>query len=277
MDTKEKLEQFSQYLMARGWSLNYRNSMRLILNYLDENKILFESISQDIITKLFNSRNYSLSSKNQFIKAGRRYGDFLGIPKENNAFYVIKLLPVGYNIPNFITAEEIRDGIKYLKTYHSDICSTAKIDAVFDFLFATGCRKTELLTLKRDRFNLSNNSCKVLGKGNKERNIYFNDRVKQEIELYFSTEEEEFNAFNITSSRLIYLVKLVSKYLNKNIYIHLLRHSAARNMIMKDIPVQIVKEILGHKSLQMTERYTQPNDKMISEKYKEKMNKRGGI
>jgi site-specific recombinase XerD len=65
--------------------------------------------------------------------------------------------------------------------------------------------------------------------------------------------------------------RLLTKYLGKRIYTHLFRHSGARNMIMKDVPLLMVSKILGHSSINTTMRYCAPDEKMISEKYKEKM------
>lgn len=266
-----KLEDFLAYLTARNQSKNYFNSMRVFYVYLDKNNLTFEQVTQNVLTNFFNSNEYKSNSKNQFIKSGRSYGDYLQIPKENNPFYQIKLISVEYRIPDFLISQEIEELKKQLKTYNSNKYSIYKIEAMIDFLFGTAIRKAELLNLKRVDFDLNNNKCKVFGKGKKERYVYFNDKVKNEIEIYFNSELENINAFNITIGKLGYLVKLMSKYLHKKVYLHLLRHSGARNMVMKDIPVTIISKILGHSSTQSTLRYIDPSEQMIADKYKEKM------
>jgi site-specific recombinase XerD len=68
-----------------------------------------------------------------------------------------------------------------------------------------------------------------------------------------------------------YLPKLMGKYLNKNIYTHLYRHSSARFMIDKGLNIQDVSRILGHSSITTTMLYVNPSDTAIKNKYKEKM------
>ena len=267
----ELLNKYKAYLEARKQSQNYANVIKHWLGYLEENKI--ETFTQETITQFFNtSEKYGISYRNLFIKSGRDYySKFLQIPKEQNEWFKIKLIKEEYRIPDFMTPKDIEEAKKVLKTYFSHKCSIPKIEALIDFLFASGCRKAELLTLKREDIDLENNKAKVFGKGKKERYIYFNDKIKKEIVLYFKTEPETLNAFNITISKVNYMSRLLTKYLGKRIYTHLFRHSAGRAMLMKDIPLLFVSKILGHSSIQTTLRYTDPNEEMISQKYKEKM------
>jgi integrase/recombinase XerD len=270
MNNKENLQKYREYLDARNRSINYGNTMKLWLEYMEEKKI--DIITQEVITEFFNTTNYSASSRNQFIKAGRDYySNFLQIPKEQNEWYKLKLLAVAYKIPDFLTPKDIEEAKKILRTYYIHKCSTPKIEALIDFLFATGCRKAELLNLKRADIDLENNKAKVFGKGKKERYVYFNLKTKREIEAYYKTEPEYTNAFNISLGKLSYIVKLLTEHLGKKVYLHLIRHSSARNMIMKDVPLLMVSKILGHSSISTTMRYCEPDEKMINDKYKEKM------
>jgi len=268
---KEKLiEQYRAYLLARSQSLNYINVMRTFLNFLEENKLEPMDITQETLTVFFTkNERYSISTRNQFIKGGRSFYDFLGL--HDSAWHRMKLMQVAYRIPDFLTVQDVEEAKKYLKTYHSKKYTIAKIEALISFLFATGVRKAELLNLKRADIDIENNKAKVFGKGKRERYIYFDNKTKAELIDYFSAEEEKTNAFNLTLGKINYIPKLLSKYLGKKVYLHLFRHSSARNMIMKDVPINIVQKILGHSSLQTTMRYTEPNEKMIADKYKEKM------
>lgn len=267
----EKLIKYKDYLSALNQSANYYNIMIIFYKYLDSKQLVFEQITQENLTEFFNTNKYSASTKNQFIKAGRHYGNFLQIPKESNIFYNIKLLKVAYEIPDYLTEEEISQAKSYLKTYHSNIYALSKIDALLSFLYATGVRKAEFLNLKRVDFDFRNNRAKVFGKGQKERYVYFNNKVKKEVDIFFKSEEERINAFNITIGQLHHIMQIIGKYLNKNVYAHLLRHSSAKNMNMKDIPLNIIQKILGHSSITTTMRYTDPDEKMVAEKYKQKM------
>jgi len=266
----EILIKYKDYLLARKQSMNYFNITKIWLEYLDTHKIDMNNITQEIITNFFNDKKeYSINTRNQFIKAGRSFDEFLG--KQDSEWTKIRLIQPEIRITEVLTPKDIEEAKKYLKTYHSQQYSIAKIEALLSFLFATGIRKAELLNLKRSDFILTENKAKVFGKGRKERYIYFNDRVKKEVEVYFNSELEKDNAFNVSLGQLHYMVKLISKYLNKKVYMHLLRHSGATDMMNKEIPINMVSKILGHTNIQTTMRYLNPTQQMIADKYKEKM------
>ena len=255
------LNDYKNFLIARGLSLNYLNIMRIFLAYLSEKKIEAQNITQETITNFFNNNStYSISTKNQFIKAGRNFYLFLGI--ENNEWTKIKLMRTERKIPNYLTEEELEKGIAFLITYHSKRMTPIKIRALLHFLFFTGSRKQEVLILKRENFNFTNNSVKVYGKNKKERMIFYSPKIGKEIQKYFESEPEKNNAFNITLGKLHYIVKLMGKYLNKHIYLHLLRHSYARNLVEQGVSLGVISRQLGHSSILTTQIYASPDDEM---------------
>lgn len=268
MTNQEQLINYLNYLTARGQSKNYFTIMRIWLAYLEKQNI--ENFTQETITQFFNSKNYSNNSKNQFIRAGRDYYTaYMQVPKENNEWHKIKLLKIAIKIPDILTDKDIEEAKKYLITYFSRKMTPNKIRALIDFMYYSGCRKNELLTLKRSNFNLKENCAKVLGKGDKERVICIPEKVKKEIQDYFISENEENNAFNMTIDKLKYLMKLLKKYLGKNVYSHLFRHSFARNLIFnKGVDPNTVSKLLGHSSLITTMIYINPDEKTIKDNYK---------
>lgn len=59
-----------------------------------------------------------------------------------------------------------------------DICSNLRDLALIDILSSTGMRVGELVLLNKDDVNFVERECKILGKGNKERIVYFDARKK---------------------------------------------------------------------------------------------------
>jgi len=266
--TSTNLEKYKDYLIARGQSINYYTTIRVLLKYCEANNIDDAKITQEQITNLFLSdANYSNSSKNQFIKAGRHYARFLG--QETSVWHQMKLLAVERRIPNYLTEQDLEGAKNSLITYHSDLMQIPKIRALLDFLFYSGARKSELLNLKRKDIDIKERIAKVYGKGQKERIIYFPESVAKTLKIYFACEEEGINAFNITVHQLTYMMRLMTKATGRKIYTHLWRHSGARYMIRKGIPIGVVSKILGHSSLNTTIIYTDPDQKMIADMYKE--------
>jgi len=261
----EELNKYKDYLLARSLSLNYLHVMSIFLAYLGD-----KELSQTIITTFFNDKKYGIQTKNMFIKAGRHYQIFLG--NADSEWHKIKLLKPEQRIPKYLSTEDLAIAKEQLITNESGTrLSITKINALLEFLFYSCCRKQELLTLNRSDFDLAQNRAKVMGKGRKERYVYFPSKVKKDIEIYFRDEPEEGNAFSLTEGRLNYLMYQLSKYLNRRIYPHLFRHSGARDMVNKGVPINVVSKILGHSALSTTMIYISPDEKMINDNYKKMM------
>ena len=113
---------------------------------------------------------------------------------------------------------------------------------------------------------------KVYGKGKKERLIYFPKKVADKLDVYFKSEIEKTNAFNISLYDVNYLSTLLKKcFPDKKLTLHLFRHSGAREMLRKGIPLAVVSKILGHSSLTTTMIYADENEEGRRNIYKEKM------
>ena len=271
------LDDFKVYLETRSLSKNYYNIMRIFLSDLAQNDLLddflndYNILSQEMITNFFNRhQSYSISTKNQFIKANRMFFKFVGI--EDNEWKKIPLMKVERRIPHYLTEQELGEAISYLITYHGNIISSIKAEAILSTLFYTGIRKGEFLNLSRKDFNLEEKSLRVYGKKTREeRIVYFPDKLVKILKDYFESEKIESNAFNIHGHDLKYIAQLLSKHMNKKLTTHSWRHSSARHMIEKGIPIGIVSKLLGHRSLQTTLIYTDPDAEQIKRIYKDKI------
>jgi site-specific recombinase XerD len=265
----EILERYKQYLTAKSQSLNYYFRMRVFLNFLESKKLDYNNLTQDMIVDFLNTQKYNEQSKNAFINAGRSFYQFLG--KEDNDWVKLKLVKVEYNIPEYLTEDEIEKGIAYLITYHSKRITPAKLRAIVHFIFYSGARKEEVVNLKRADFDFKDGKIKLYGKGKKERCAYFPERIGKEFQEYFDSEPEVDNAFNVKAGKIYYYIKLIGKYLGRNVYPHLIRHSGARQMLRKGIPISAISGILGHSDIKTTMRYIDMNEEERRNIYKEKM------
>lgn len=145
----------------------------------------------------------------------------------------------------------------------------AKRDYAILMLFLNcGIRRSELLGL-----NLSDvyeDRIRVVGKGNKERIVYFGSACHKAIEAYM----EERNKLTLTDNRALFgsrngnrisvtaVHRLVEKALLKagldatQFSAHKLRHTAATMMLSGGVDVKTVQEVLGHENLNTTQIYT---------------------
>ncbi|MCF6130828.1 tyrosine-type recombinase/integrase [Flavobacterium wongokense] len=141
---------------------------------------------------------------------------------------------------------------------------------IVDLFYTTGIRRTELINLKVQNIDLSNQTIKVLGKRNKERIIPILPIIGDEIKKYLSersqlqeVKDSEYfflllNGVKLNDSfvyRLInYYFSNVSEKVKKSP--HILRHTFATHLLNNGADINSVKELLGHSSLASTQVYT---------------------
>lgn len=251
----EILTNYKNFLIARKQSINYFNIMRIFFAYLEAQKIDYKIITQEIITNFINSHpEYEKRTLTQFVKSGRHfYTQFLQVPKEQNEWYKIAYYKGHKTTPKFITPEELKEIIRYFCTYENRLMPPNKAKVFIRFVYMTGLRKAELLNLKRTDINLNTNPCeiRVVGKGDKERFIYFAEKyspnLKQELMDYFSSEIENINCFNMTIGKINYFFRKMNKYLpDRKISEHIFRHSFGKYLNDKGVPLTHIQNMLGH-------------------------------
>ena len=148
--------------------------------------------------------------------------------------------------------------------------------------YHTGMRLSELNQLTDNHINFSNNTVKVLGKGNKERIIPLSSDLLTEINIYIQAKAQEFTGLTLgsllvnekgrpLSPRSVY--NIVKHYLSQVTTIekkspHVLRHTFATHLTNKGADLNAVKELLGHSSLAATQVYTHNTIEKLKNVYK---------
>lgn len=140
---------------------------------------------------------------------------------------------------------------------------------ILELLYATGIRCAELVNIRLQDINIHNKTIRIIGKGNKERFALFNEATKARIENYIKVERNYIFAHNeylfinadnkqLSSRTIQRIVKMFRKFLNveKKITPHKIRHTFATHLLNQGVDIRILQELLGHKSLSSTEKYT---------------------
>lgn len=81
-----------------------------------------------------------------------------------------------------------------------DTCTEVRDLAMIDFLVSTGVRVGELVTLNRADIDFNERQCVVLGKGNRERTVYFDARAKVHLQNYLATRTDSESALFVSLS-----------------------------------------------------------------------------
>ena len=161
-----------------------------------------------------------------------------------------------------------------------DNCKCIRDLAIIDILASTGMRVGELVKLNRVDVDFVNRECVVLGKGSKERIVYFDARAKLHLQNYLNSRKDENDALFVSllepHNRLeiagveIMLRKLgLSLEINK-VHPHKFRRTLATRAIDKGMPIEQVQKLLGHQKIDTTMEYAivdQQNVKNSHKKY----------
>lgn len=161
-----------------------------------------------------------------------------------------------------------------------DECSELRDLAIIDLLASTGMRVGELVQLNRKDVNFEERECVVLGKGNKERIVYFDARTKIHLEQYLAQRTDGspalFVSLNRPHNRLsIGAIEARLRKLGKQLSIakvhpHKFRRTLATTAIDKGMPIEQLQCLLGHQRIDTTLQYAmvkQSNVKLAHRKY----------
>lgn len=179
-------------------------------------------------------------------------------------------------LPKVISYEEIE---KLLKNR-----LTTKEKAVFELLYATGLRVSELVNLTVKNVDFKSNLIKTTGKGSKDRIVPMGKKAKEALNHYMkerglllktklgSEAESDFVFLNEKSEKIsrqwVYnFIKKQGETINKTISPHTIRHSFATHLLENGADLRAVQELLGHRSVITTQLYTHISKKRLREVY----------
>ena len=161
-----------------------------------------------------------------------------------------------------------------------DNCKCIRDLAIIDILSSTGMRVGELVKLNRADVDFANRECVVLGKGSKERVVYFDARTKLHLQNYLNSRKDENEALFVSllepHNRLeIAGVEIMHRKLGRSLEInkvhpHKFRRTLATRAIDKGMPIEQVQKLLGHQKIDTTMEYAivdQQNVKNSHKKY----------
>ncbi|MBZ5515424.1 MAG: tyrosine recombinase XerC [Acidobacteriia bacterium] len=155
--------------------------------------------------------------------------------------------------------------------------------AILELLYASGLRVSELVGLDLRHVNFGDGMVLVRGKGNKERIVPFGSKAREAMEAYLPVRERVLHEnkahtpalfLNTRGGRLTTrsVGRLLKKYVrrlgpNVKVSPHSLRHAFASHLLAEGADLRAIQEMLGHKSLATTQKYTQVSIKQLMEVY----------
>ena len=161
-----------------------------------------------------------------------------------------------------------------------DNCTNTRDLAIIDLLASSGMRVGEMVMLNREDIDFNERECVVIGKGNKERLVYFDARTKIHLQNYLNertdTNPALFVSLKAPHNRLMIggvetrLRELGKRLSLPKVHPHKFRRTLATSAIDKGMPIEQVQQLLGHQKIDTTMHYAmvkQQNVKLAHRKY----------
>lgn len=156
-------------------------------------------------------------------------------------------------------------------------CTNPRDLALIEFLYASGCRVSEVVRLNRSDIKFHSRDVVVLGKGGKERRIYLTEVATMHLANYLAQRRDDspalFVSRNSPHERMgktgieSVLRKLGEKTGIEKVHPHRYRRTLATNLVDRGAPIQDVQQILGHADIRTTQIYLYNNPQNIRYSY----------
>tara|TARA_B000000532_G_scaffold243955_1_gene241665 strand:+ start:344 stop:1282 length:939 start_codon:yes stop_codon:yes gene_type:complete len=281
------LSKYFDYLESKSLSENtVKNYFRDLIDYfiyLKQNDLSpTKSIEPKYIRKMLSfliGKGFSKISISRKISAIKSYINFLEKfnYSKNNYSELIRIPKKSKSLPKVMTKKEISQLIKHVEM---NTKKNLRDDALIELLYSTGLRVSEVANLKLKDINLKKSEIKILGKGNKERIVIFNNKSKEKIIRYLKNDKRYIsiktealfqNKFKeALSTRSIQ--RILKKYLNfsginSKYSTHTLRHTFATHLLEGGADIKVIQQLMGHSSPETTKIYTHVSSSTLKNVY----------
>lgn len=158
--------------------------------------------------------------------------------------------------------------------------NNARNTALIEFLYSTGCRVSEVVSIKVDDVDWENGEVIVTGKGNKSRPVYLNVRAQLALKRYLKGRHNQTDYLFSSTRRLgnkpidkSSLEKICKQMgyeagINRKLRPHEVRHTFATDALEKGVPIEDVQVMLGHERMETTLIYTKINQNKVHLEHK---------
>ena len=263
---------------------NYELDLLNYQDFLKENNLNYLKITKDDIRsylKYLDKLKYKNSSISRHLSSLRTFYSFLvneGVI-ESNIFKSISSPKKKKQLPNFLQYDEVE---KMLSVCDLKEPLHIRNRLIIETLYDTGIRVSELVNIKLNDLNIATKEIRVLGKGSKERIVYFGDYEIDILNLYLNqarpkllkNKSNDYLLLNHLGDRLtdrgvrLIIDDVIKKAsLKHKVSPHTLRHTFATHLLNEGADLKSVQELLGHSSLSTTQIYTHVSNERLRSVY----------
>lgn len=279
---KEQVDKFLIYLKKE---LNYSDltirsyelDLTSFFKYIKKNNINYLKLSNTDVReylKYLDTCKLKSSTISRRISALRTFYNYLLDEKlvNNNIFHNVKNPKLEKKLPNYLNYNEIDELLSSIDINEIDGLEKRLLIEIF---YSTGCRVSELTNIKIDDIDLNNKVIRIMGKGSKERIVYFGEYASKYLNMYLSKKKSNKYLFETSNKEklTIYDVEKIVKEIMRHISIkthvtpHTLRHTFATHLLNNGADIKTVQELLGHANLSTTGIYTHISSDRLKDVY----------
>lgn len=277
MEGKEIIYEFLDYISyEKKYSdyteKNYELDLFKYFEYLDKNNLNYLTVKyKDVsnFTLFLAKQNYKSTTINRIDSSIRSFYNYLELEEKinGNPFKAASNLKVPKRLPNYFKYDEYLTMISVIDKDDYEYRNRL----ILEMLFATGLRVSELSNIKIKNIDFSEREIKIMGKGSKERFVFYNKKCAIVLDSYLmecrskllNGKDSEYLFINHLGDKLtdrgirLIIDKIVKKSCIKSkVSPHTFRHTFATMLLNEGCNIKSVQELLGHSSLGTTGIYT---------------------
>ena len=281
---------------SRYTTRNYELYLSRILEFQNEfdpeNDLRPEDITEEWLRKYRlwlnrytteRGKNLTVMTQNYHLIALRGFLKYLAKRKIKSLDPVLVELPRTHRAQvTFLYVDEINRIVEQIPLDTED---GLRDKAIFELLFSTGLRVSELVGLNRENVNLARREFMVRGKGQKDRPVFISQAAADAVQDYLDERKDSLPALFLNNSRNQPAVgtkgdyrrltprsieRIINKYvrmagITKHVTPHTLRHSFATDLLTNGADLRSVQSLLGHANISTTQIYTHVTDPRLRE------------
>ena len=252
---------------------NYKYILQLFANRFTKSvtKITTDDI-RGYITHLSATRDLKESSLQTHINTLKAFFSWLHIEekiKKNPMLKIRSMKMDRKNARHALSSEELERLRNACKSYREK--------ALVEFLVSTGCRLSEVTGINVEDLNFADRTVTVIGKGDKERVVYFSIRARLMVQEYlkerkggtglFASSKSPYNSLKQRAiQRIIHNIGKRAE-LSTDVHPHLLRHTFATHALNSGMDVVVIQRLLGHEDIATTQIYATMNEDVVKSQY----------
>ena len=274
----ENVHKFLDYLKyEKGFSdytvKSYETDLREFYDFAGEFNVDIELVRK-YLRKLYEDKysSRSISRKVSTLKSYFKYLESEGIIKDN-FMRLISNPKIEKTLPNYLNYEDLEKLLAFPDRSNKYGLRDALI---LEMLYSSGVRVSELANMKLNDIDFKERKILILGKGNKERYVYYGSKCAELLDKYLKLDHRDSpylligkRCDRLNEREIRSIVTDTAKKAGIEVHVspHTLRHTYATHMLNDGADLKSVGDLLGHESLSTTQIYTHVSNERLRQVY----------